>query len=275
VCSKLPDTADIVREAIFRQVIDRLEPGQRQTPDAKTLGYQHLPKALPFDSSPVSKFMEISHGDPRRFGLILASVFILAAVVLGIGFVIRLKTPFEQEQARAEAGNPKWLSVKITTADDRLEYHESEPIVLIARFSSRARYMYKVEAAEGLSKAAVDLLHTSNGQRIPLNRTGIVCCDSRLIGLDDEPYIPPTRTPLKLTAGEYEIYLTRSSGFQVGRSGTGIQPKLVRGCFKSAEDSCSSRFCCRQAFYTNYPPPAGCRSGCECNRDVSAIRGTS
>ena len=162
MCSKLPDTADIVREAIFRQVIDRLEPGQGQTPDAKTLGYQHLPKALPFDSSPVSK----------------------------------------------------WLSVKITAADDRLEYHESEPIVLIARFSSRARYMYKVEAAEGLSKAAVDLLHTSNGQRIPLNRTGIVCCDSRLIGLDDEPYIPPTRTPLKLTAGEYEIYLTSRRVFK-------------------------------------------------------------
>jgi hypothetical protein len=162
----------------------------------------------------VQVFMEISHGDPRRFGLILTSVFILAAVVLGIGFVIRLKTPFEQEQARAEAGNPKWLSVKITTADDRLEYHESEPIVLIARFCSRARYMYKVEAAEGLSKAAVDLLHTSNGQRIPLNRTGIVCCDSRLIGLDDEPYIPPTRTPLKLTAGEYEIYLTSRRVFK-------------------------------------------------------------
>jgi hypothetical protein len=181
----------------------------------KALRHQHLPKALAFDSFPLSKYvMEVSQGDPRRFGLILASVFILAIVVLGIGFVIRPKTPFEQEQARAEAGNPKWLSVKITTADDRLEYHESEPIVLIARFSSTARYMYKVETAEGLSKAAVELLHISNGQRIPLNRTGIVCCDSRLIGLDDEPYIPPTRTPLKLTAGEYEIYLTSRRVFK-------------------------------------------------------------
>jgi hypothetical protein len=104
-----------------------------------------------------------SQGDPRRFGLILACVFTLAAVVFGIGFVIHLKTPFEQEQALAEGGNPKWLSVRITTADDRLEYHEGEPIVLMAHFSSRARYMYKVEAAEGLSKAAVDLLHISNG----------------------------------------------------------------------------------------------------------------
>jgi hypothetical protein len=158
--------------------------------------------------------MEVSQGDLRRFGLTLASVFILATFILGVGFVIRLKTPFEQEQARAEAGIPKWLSVKITTADSRLEYHESEPIVLIARFSSRARYMYKVEAAEGLSKAAIDLLHISNGQRIPLNRVVIVCCDSRLIGLDVEPYIPPTRTPLKLTAGEYEIYLSSRRVFK-------------------------------------------------------------
>ncbi len=158
--------------------------------------------------------MEVSQTDARSFGLILASVLILVVVVLGIGFVVRPKTAFQQEQARAEAGNPKWLSVKIATADDRSEYHESEPIVLIARFSSTARYMYKVESAEGLSKAAVDLLHISDGQRIPLNRAGIVCCDSRLIGLDDEPYIPPTRTPLKLKPGEYTVYLTSHRVFR-------------------------------------------------------------
>lgn len=79
---------------------------------------------------------------------------------------------------------------------------------MVVHFSSAARYMYKVDALDGGSEAAADVLHISNGELRPRNMTGIVCCGSRLIGLDDEPFTPPSWTPLKLAPGDYEIYLT-------------------------------------------------------------------
>jgi hypothetical protein len=69
--------------------------------------------------------------------------------------------------------------------------------------------MYKADAADGASlSASTDELHISNGQVRLLNVVGIVCCDSRLIGLDNEPFTPPSWTPLRLAPGDYEIYLT-------------------------------------------------------------------
>ncbi len=135
-------------------------------------------------------------------------MFILLLVVVSVSLIARPKTPFEWEQARAEARNPRWVSVEITTADNRREYHQGDPILVSARFSSAMRERYKIEVAEGWSLSAVDLLHLSDGQQVPLNRTFIICCDSRLIGLSDEPYSPRTLTPLRLAPGNYEIYLT-------------------------------------------------------------------
>ena len=70
--------------------------------------------------------------------------------------------------------------------------------------------MYKADAADGVSiSAASDLLHISNGEKRYRNGLmGVVCCDSRLIGLDDEPFTPRTWVPLSLPPGDYEIYLT-------------------------------------------------------------------
>ena len=152
--------------------------------------------------------MEASTSDWQRIGLTIAAVIILFGVVAGISFLVRPKNSFEREQARAEASNPEWVHVDIRTADNRRRYHEGEPIKVIARFYSDARYKYKIEIAEGYSTTATDLLHLSNGQRLILNNQLIVCCSSRLIGLDDEGYSPPTNILLKLEPGEYEMYLT-------------------------------------------------------------------
>ena len=159
--------------------------------------------------------MDISQGDQRRIGLTVAAGVLLVSAVVGMGFIGRPRNPFEREQARAEALNPQWLSVEITTADNRHEYQESESIVVVRRFSSAVRYRYKADVAEGYSMAAeTDRLHISNGEQISLGATAIVCCDSRLIGLDDQPYVPPTLTRLQLRPGEYEMYLTSRRVFK-------------------------------------------------------------
>jgi hypothetical protein len=140
-------------------------------------------------------------------------VALVICVLLGFALLTRPKTQFEREQARAEASNPRWLRVEIATSDGRQNYRENEAISVVAHFSSAARYIYKVDAADGESKAAAtDELHIWNGEQRPQNRprnmTGIFCCDARLIGLDDEPFTPPSWTSLKLAPGDYEIYLT-------------------------------------------------------------------
>jgi hypothetical protein len=136
-------------------------------------------------------------------------VAFVVCALLGFSLLTRPKTQFEWEHARAEAGNPRWLKVEIETSDHRREYPESEVIPLVVHFSSAAPRMYKADAADGVSlSAASDVLHISNGEKRARNMTGVVCCDSHLIGLDDEPFTPPSWTPLKLPTGTYEIYLT-------------------------------------------------------------------
>ncbi len=146
-------------------------------------------------------FVAVFQDGYRRIGLSAAAIFTLLSVAVGFGFFVRPKTPFEREQERAEAANPRWVRVEIGTTDNRREYRENEPIYIVPRFSSAVSHMYKIERAEAESGSAVDFLHVSNGKVVPRNLVGIFCCFSRLAGLDDEPYSPPTVTPLKLPPG--------------------------------------------------------------------------
>lgn len=160
--------------------------------------------------------MQIQEADHRQAAITAAVAIVLILFgLLGFALLTRPKTQFEREQARAEASNPKWLKVEITTSDHRYKYREGEPILVIAHFSSAVSHMYKADAAQGAGRAAAsDLLHISNGQERPLNMVGVVCCAPRLIGLDNEPYTPPSLSPLKLEAGSYEIYLTSRRVFK-------------------------------------------------------------
>jgi hypothetical protein len=170
--------------------------------------------------------MDASQADYRRIGLSVAAALILIAVVVAGGFISRSKTPFEREQARAEAMNPGSVLVEITTDDNRREYRESEPIFVMAHFSSTMPYQYKIETAEGRSGSiAFDLLHLSDGRQRFLNQMGFECCDSHLAGLYEEPYTPPrTRTPLHLAPGKYEIYLTSRRVFRWDAAPKEYQP---------------------------------------------------
>jgi len=119
------------------------------------------------------------------------------------------KTPFERAQSRAEAGNPHWLSIEVDTADTRHKYKESEFVAFTVSYSSAVGKLYKAEIAEGASTvAATDVLHLSDGRDVPLNIFGIVCCDSRLIGLNDDPYIYRPKLRIHLKPGTYEMYVT-------------------------------------------------------------------
>ena len=155
--------------------------------------------------------METLGTDQRRIALVAAVVVTIAvSALLGFSFLTRPKTDFEKEHAHAVMRNPRWLKVKIATSDGRREYREDEGIPILVHFSSVAPHMYRADAADGMSiSAASDLFHISNGEKRPRNfMMGVVCCDSRLVGLDDEPFTPPFRAPLTLPPGDYEIYLT-------------------------------------------------------------------
>ena len=149
-------------------------------------------------------------GNQSRVALVAVVVIALAVcVLLGITLLTRPKTPFEEDHARAERSNPHWLKVEITTSDGRREYRKNEAIFVVAHFSSAMPNMYKADVADGDSlSASTDELHISNGDESPSNPRAIVCCGSRLIGLNDEPFTAPSRISLKLAPGDYEIYLT-------------------------------------------------------------------
>ena len=160
--------------------------------------------------------MEATTRDYRFIGFIVIALMI--AVAVGGGVALRPRTSFQREQARAEAANPMWLRVEISTADHRSEYRENELISIVPRFSSDERNQYKVETAEGESPSTLDVVHISNGQKVLLINT-IACCSSRLVGLDEEPYVYKLHTPFKLAPGRYEIYLTSRRVFKwdIGR----------------------------------------------------------
>lgn len=154
--------------------------------------------------------MEILDADHRRIAVVAALVVaFMVCVLVGFALLTRPRTQFEREHARAMIRTPQWLKVEIATRDGRREYREGEAIFVVVHFSSAAPRMYRADVADGASiSAGSDELHISNGETRPRNMTGIYCCDTRLIGLDDEPFTPPSWTPLKLPPGNYEVYLT-------------------------------------------------------------------
>ena len=119
------------------------------------------------------------------------------------------KSPFEQAQARALAGNPHWLSIELNTADKRRQYKESEVIAFTVGYSSAVGNLYKAEVAEDSSSvAASDTLHLSDGHTASLRVFGLVCCGSRVIGLIEEPYVYHPQLRLRLKPGTHEMYVT-------------------------------------------------------------------
>jgi hypothetical protein len=176
--------------------------------------------------------------DQRRVALVATGVVVLVvSVLLGFSLLTRPKTEFQREHARAVMRNPRWLKIEIETSDGRHEYSQNEGIFVVVHFSSAAPHMYKADAADGMSESsASDLLHISNGQLWPRNgMMGTVCCDSRLIGLDDEPFTPRTWAPLKLPPGEYEIYLTSRRVFNWDTRG--VLTYAWPGSFEVASDN--------------------------------------
>ena len=134
------------------------------------------------------------------------AVFLLLLMVILRGCP---KTPFEQAQARAEAANPHWLDIDLDTSNGRHKFKESEFIHFTVKYSSAVGSLYKAEIAEGSSTvAATDVLHLSDGRKMGMHVYGIVCCSSRLIGLNDDPYIYHPQLGLLLKPGTYEMYLT-------------------------------------------------------------------
>ena len=185
-----------------------------------------LPKELAQRACAVSNsVVDISQDDGRRITIAVATIVVLVGAIVGIDVAIRPKAPFEWQHARAEAMNPQGLSVELTTADKRTTYHDGEPILFVAHFSSTVRYRYKVDVADGSSVAtASDHLHISGRQPISFNNWGIACCGSRLVGLDDQPFNVPSHTMLKLEPGRYEIYLTSSRVFKWDDTPNGTSP---------------------------------------------------
>jgi hypothetical protein len=119
------------------------------------------------------------------------------------------KSSFEQAQARAEAGNPHWLSIELDTADKRRQYKESEVIAFTVGYSSAVGNLYKAEVAENSSfVAASDTLHLSDGHTASLRVFGLVCCGSSVIGLIEEPYAYHPQLRLRLKPGTHEMYVT-------------------------------------------------------------------
>jgi hypothetical protein len=158
--------------------------------------------------------VDIPEGDYRALSIAMTAVVLVVCALLGLALLIRPKTPFERKQAVAEASNPKWLKVEITTSDSRHEYRASEFIFVVAHFSSTVPYQYKIDIADGFSTAAAtDELRISNGHVRMLNERNSVCCSSRLVGLDSAGFTAPS-TPLRLAPGEYEIYLTSRRVFE-------------------------------------------------------------
>jgi hypothetical protein len=151
----------------------------------------------------------LAHPAPISIGILL---LLLLAILHGCP-----KTPFEQAQARAEAGNPHWLQIELDTSDGKRNYKESELIHFTVKYSSAVSSLYKAEVAEGSSGvAATDLLHLSDGRKMGMHVYGIVCCSSRLIGLNDDPYIYQPQLRLLLKPGTYQMYLTTHRIFPWG-----------------------------------------------------------
>jgi hypothetical protein len=171
--------------------------------------------------------MEEQAANRRPVVIGTAAALVLTAALLTVALIARSKTPFEREQAHAEAMNPPWISVEIRTADNRGEYREGEPITLIAEFSSSKPYVYKIETAEEFSYAANETIHVSNGENI-IRPGRFVCCSSHLIGLYEEPYRPHKMNLPPLPPGRYEMYVTSRRVFKWDEGPVVYQPSYMQ-----------------------------------------------
>ena len=72
--------------------------------------------------------MKSAESDYRPIGLAVTAI----AVVVGlwVAFALRPSSQFEWQHLHAEAANPRWLKVEITTGDKRRQYRENEPIYI-------------------------------------------------------------------------------------------------------------------------------------------------
>jgi hypothetical protein len=151
-----------------------------------------------------------------RFDILGAKLSHPAAISIGVLLLLLLailhgcpKTPFEQAQAQAQAGNPHWLQIDLDTSDQRHKYKESDFIHFTVKYSSAVGSLYKADIGEGYSRAAAtDRLYLSDGRKMPLHVGGIVCCGSKLIGLNDDPYVYRPQLRLLLKPGTYQMYVT-------------------------------------------------------------------
>lgn len=144
---------------------------------------------------------------------IALAAFALILVAALVWTLASHKTPFEQEQANAEAANPHWLEINLDTADHRRTYKESEILAFTVGYSSAVRELYKLETADGGSTITLtDRLHFSDGKTEPM-AFGVVCCGSRIVKLNDEPYVVHSFRRFVLTPGKYQIYMTTQRVF--------------------------------------------------------------
>lgn len=147
--------------------------------------------------------------DTRRILTMTISTAAALAVAVAIYLAAVHKNAFELQQARAEAANPRWLTVHIDTVDHRHTYRENDWISIRESISSSMPYQYKIEANEQWNEASIsDFLHVSNGQSIRLELPRFVCCAAGRVGANDEPYTVRTPARFQLKPGTYEMYVT-------------------------------------------------------------------
>ena len=141
--------------------------------------------------------------------LISAGAFAFIIIAIFMWTIASRKTSFERQQLNAEAANPHWLEINLDTADHHRTYKESEIIAFTAGYSSAVRELYKLEVDDSGSEVTfTDELHVSDGQSMSMHPFAIVCCGSRIISLNDEPYNVRTQLRLLLPPGNYEMYMT-------------------------------------------------------------------
>lgn len=130
------------------------------------------------------------------------------ALVFCVGLNGCAKTPFEKEHDRAEARNPRWLSIELDTSDKRRKYREGELITLVSRYSSTVPYQYRVEVDYDNVNGASDRLQDSLDPTVNLPGFVITCCFSHIVGITEEPRQFGRPHYLKLKPGKHEIWLS-------------------------------------------------------------------
>lgn len=128
-------------------------------------------------------------------------------------------TPFQQAHARAVAGNPAGVELRIATLDNAKTFRLPDPVKIEEFFTAKYPGQWHIELLEGWNQASVsDEGHISDGRTsfVIGERSGIICCDSKHGWLDlDAQRIPSGYTHNKTFVpvwidkpGKYEFYVT-------------------------------------------------------------------